>query len=128
MKMNEAIQAYIELRDAKDERKAEHAAEIKEKFSDKLDRIEAMFLKHFEKTGVDSTKAAGVGTAYIARRVSDKVVDKEALINHCKKTDNWDMFQGRVTKACVDEYIEEHGDMPAGVVRSTEMKVNIRRG
>jgi len=128
MKMADAIELYINLRDQRDARKAEHSAELKEKFTNKMDKIEVMFLKHFEKVGLDSTKATGIGTAYISRRVTDKVVNKEALIEHCKSTGNFDMFVGKVSKASVDEYVEETGDMPAGVVRTTDLKVNIRRG
>jgi len=128
MRMADAIKVYIDLRDAKDDRKKEHAAELREKYLDKMDKIEASFLKHFEKTGTDNSKATGIGTAFISRRVSDKVVNKEALIAHCKETGHYDFFVGKVAKAAVDEYIEETGDLPPGVVRSTELTVNIRRG
>jgi hypothetical protein len=127
MKINDAIERYIKLRDKKAEIKKRHAAEL-EKYETALKKLEAGFLKLFEKSGQTSAKVNGVGIAFVKERTSDKVTDRAAFLRFVKSNDAFDFVESRVSKAALDEYIEEHGDMPPGVSRSTERVVNVRRG
>lgn len=128
MKASDAIARYIALRDAKDVRKKEHQEEIRKEFLDEMEAIEAKFLKVFEKSGQTTAKCRGIGTAFVAERVSDKVIDRELFFSWVQDQDQFDFVAGKVNKAAVDEFIEKEGDLPPGVTRTVSKTVNFRRG
>lgn len=125
MKLSDAIALYIELRDEKGAKKKAFMLEV-EGLDRKLNKLEAMFLKAFETTGQTSAKAA-TGTAFIKERTSDKVIDREAYIAFLKAEGAYDMIESRINKTALDEYIEEHDDLPPGITRTVERKINVRR-
>jgi hypothetical protein len=125
MKLSEAIALYIQVRDEKAALKKQFTAAT-EGLDLKLKKLESMFLKAFEKSGQTSAKA-DTGTAFIKERVSDKVVDREAYIAFLKAEGAYDMIESRVNKTALDEYIEEHEDLPPGITRSVERTINVRR-
>ena len=125
MKLSEAIALYIELRDEKAQLRKQFTASV-EGLDLKLKKLEAMFLKAFEKTGQNSAKA-DTGTAFIKERTTDKVVDREAYIAFLQAEGQFDMIESRVNKTALDEYIEEHDDLPPGITRSVERTINVRR-
>ena len=128
MKISEAITRYIELRDNKAALKKIHTAEIKEKFTLEMDKLEAMFLRAFAKQGSSSINVKGAGTAFIKPRVSDTVQDRAAFLGWVLETGNLDFLESRVSKSALDEWVEEHGELPPGVKRVVDQTVNIRRG
>lgn len=127
MKMAEAIERYIKLRDERDARRKEFQEEIRKRYTEPMDKIEAAFLKHFDKSGSDNCKAKGIGTAYISQRVSDTVVDRSAFFEWVRENDAFDFLENKVNKSAVDQFIEAEGDLPPGVNRRVEQRVNIRR-
>lgn len=128
MKMSEAMARYIELRDNKAALKKAHTAELREKFNDEMEKLEAMFLRAFQKQGSSSLTAKGIGTAFIKPRVSDTVQDRTAFLGWVLETGNLEFLESRVSKAALDEWVEEHGELPPGVKRVVDQTVNIRRG
>ena len=40
----------------------------------------------------------------------------------------YDFLESRVNKTALDQFIEEHGDLPPGVTRNVEQIINVRRG
>lgn len=126
MKIDEAIEKYIELRDKKAEIRARYNAKV-ENIDAALKKLEAAFLRSFSKTGQRSAQGANGGTAFIKERTSDKVVDRQAYIEFLEATGAMDLIESRVNKSALDEYIEQHGDLPPGVTRSTELTINVRR-
>lgn len=127
MKMSEAMALYIKLRDEKAALKKVHSAEIKDQFTDKMDKLEAMFLRAFTKQGSTSLTAKGIGTAFIKPRVSDTVVDRTAYLGWVLETGKLEFLESRISKAALDEYVEEKGELPPGVKRIVDQTVNIRR-
>ena len=127
MKMAEAIDRYIKLRDARDARKKEMSEELRTKYTEPMDKIEAAFLKHFDQSGSDNCKAKGIGTAFIAQRITDTVVDRNAFFAWVRENDAFDFLENKVSKAAVDQFIEAEGELPPGVNRRIEQRVNIRR-
>lgn len=127
MKVSEAIGRYVALRDAKDARKKEHQEELRRDFLDEMDKIEALFLKLFTKSGQTNAKVKGIGTAFVAERVSDTVVDRDAFFEFVQDNDAFDFVPNKVNKSAVDEYIEKNQDLPPGVNRKVDRTVNIRR-
>lgn len=126
MKIDEAIEKYIELRDKKAEYRASYNAKV-EKLDAALKKLEAAFLRSFEKSGQRSAQGANGGTAFIKERTSDKVVDRQAYLEFLEATGNLDLIESRVNKSALDDFIEENGDLPPGVTRSTELTINVRR-
>jgi hypothetical protein len=125
MKMSELVAAYIQLRDKKAEYKAEYESKVA-KIEENLDKIEAKFLKVFEESGMDSVKTEA-GTAYKSTRVSVTTGDKDAFMEFVRTNDEWPLLEVRPSKAAVEQYREQHDDLPPGINWRAEQVVNIRR-
>lgn len=128
MKMSEAMARYIELRDKKTALKKAHAEELREKCTNEMEKLEAMFLRAFAKTGNTSARVKGVGTAYLTNRTSDTVQDRTAYLGWVLETGNLEFLVSRVSTAALDEWVAEHDELPPGVKRVVDQTVNIRRG
>jgi hypothetical protein len=121
----DAVAKYIELRDRKAALKK--AYEDKARLIDeKLKKIEAYFLKKFAESGGESAKFPA-GTVFKKTRTSDKVFDREAFIAFVRDNEAFDFVENRVNKSALDQFVEETGDLPPGVTRTSEIIVNIRR-
>ena len=125
MKLSEAVEVYIGLRDKKAEiskaRKDEEAV-----VQAKMDKLEGQLMVALDKLGGEGMRTAA-GTAYISSRSSATVADKDAFMAHVKANQAFDLMDVRVNKTAVDVYAQEHGDVPPGVNYRTERTVSIRR-
>lgn len=127
MKVDQAISRYIELRDEKTTHKKTYDDAVAE-IDVELKKIEAMFLKAFNKSGQTSAKSKGIGVAFTKTRTSDKVIDRDAYLAFVVKSKRLEFLESRVAKSALDQYIEENDDLPPGVTRTSEIIVQIRRG
>lgn len=125
MKISELVAKYIEVRDKKAEFKADTEAKLA-KYDDALEKMEAALLKAFDAMGVDSTKTE-FGTAYTSTRNTASIADPDAFMSFCKENDAWHMLQKRVSLPAVEQYKDEHQDVPPGINWRAERTVNIRR-
>jgi phage host-nuclease inhibitor protein Gam len=125
MKLSEAVELYIKMRDRKAELKAEFDAKVAP-LNEKMDKLEAKLLDVFNQTGMDSVKTE-FGTAYATTRVTASVADKEVFMNHIKEHDDWGLLEVRASKTAVDQYRSVHDDIPPGVSMREERVVNVRR-
>jgi ribosomal protein S24E len=125
MKLSELVAKYIELRDKKAQFKAEYDGKVA-KLDEVLEKIESTLLKTFETTGMDSVKTE-FGTAYTSTRTTASIADPDAFMTYCKAHDAWHMLEKRVSKAAVEQYKDEHEDVPPGINYRAERTVNIRR-
>ncbi len=125
MKLSELVAKYIELRDKKAQFKAEYDAKVG-KLDEVLDKIEATLLKTFDQAGMDSVKTE-FGTAYTSTRTTASIADPDAFMTYCKANDAWHMLEKRVSKVAVEQYKDEHEEVPPGVNYRAERTVNIRR-
>lgn len=123
--MEELVEKYIRLRDAKAQLKAEYAQKAA-KLDDILDRIESVLLQQFSEFGMESVRTKA-GTAYKSTRVSATVADWDSVLAFIKKNDLWQMLEHRVSKQAVEQFKEVNGDLPPGVNWREEVVVNIRR-
>lgn len=125
MKLSEAVELYISLRDKKAEiskaRKEEEAA-----VQVKMDKLEGQLMTALDKLGGEGMRTSA-GTAYISSRTSATVADKEAFMNHIKANDAFELMDVRANKTAVDAYAAANGDVPPGVNYRTERTVAIRR-
>lgn len=125
MKLSELIDKYIEIRDKKAQLKAEYDLK-KNKMDDALDKIEAVILKTFDASGMDSAKTEN-GTAYTSRLITATVADPDVFMQHVIATEAWHMIEKRCSKVGVEQYRAEHDEVPPGVNWREERVVNVRR-
>lgn len=125
MKINELVDKYVKLRDAKAAKKKEYDTELA-KYDTAMEKIEAILLKHFEETGADSVKTEQ-GTAYRSSRTSATVADWDSFLGHVREHEAWEMLEHRANKKAVEEYKAANEDLPPGVNWKEEVVVNIRR-
>lgn len=125
MKLSELVAKYIKLRDKKAQFKADYDSKVA-KLDENLEKIEAVLLKTFDQTGMESVKTE-FGTAYTSTRTTASVADPDAFMTYCKANDAWHLLEKRVSKIAVEQYKAEHDDVPPGVSYRAERTVNIRR-
>ena len=125
MKLNEIIAKYVELRD----RKSEIETECKEKVAKivaVMDRMESALLQALEESGTESFKT-DAGTAYRTEKVSCTTADKNVFLEFIRTNELWALLDARPLKAGIQEYKEQHADIPPGINWRSEIGINIRR-
>jgi|LauGreSuBDMM15SN_2_FD.fasta_scaffold16857_2 hypothetical protein len=126
MKISEAIEIYIKLRDKKAQLKSDYEA-LAAPITDKLDKLEAKLLDMFNKTGSESSKTE-FGTAYVTTRATASVADREVFLDYVKANEEWDLVTLRAPlKESLDQFRLLHGDIPPGISLREERVVNVRR-
>lgn len=120
------LKFYIALRDRRAVRKAAYADEDGGDKS-KQDKIEAEFLRRFNERNIDNVSARGLGTAYRQVRTSATVADWSTMLEFVLENNLWELLERRVSKTAVQQYIEEHSDLPPGVNWSETQVVNFQR-
>ena len=123
--MEELIEKYIAIRDKKAEIVTAHKAKIA-KIDETLDKVEAVLLVQLEENGMESARCKS-GTVYKSNRTSATVADWDYVLNFIQTHDLWNMLERRVSKQAVEQYKEEHGDLPPGINWREEVVVNVRR-
>jgi phage host-nuclease inhibitor protein Gam len=125
MKLSEAVELYIKMRDKKAELKAEFDAKVAP-LNEKMDKLEAKLLDVFNQTGMDSVKTES-GTAYTTTRVTASVADKDVFMTHVRENDDWGLLEVRASKTAIEQYRSVHDDIPPGISMREERVVNVRR-
>lgn len=125
MKLNELVEKYIAVRDKKGKIKAEYEGKVAE-LDAVLDKIEAVLLKTFQDTGMDSVKTAS-GTAYRSTRAQASIADWDTFLAHVQKHGAFELLERRCSKTAVEQYKAANDDIPPGVNWREEQVVNIRR-
>lgn len=125
MQHEQLVETYIKLRDTKAQLKAARDAEIK-KIDDVMDKIEAALLQSFNTLGVESVRTTA-GTAYKTVKTSATVSDWDAVLGFIQEGSHWNMLDKRVNKTAVEQFRDEHQDLPPGVNWREEVSINIRR-
>ena len=120
------LKIFIGLRDKRSQRKADYDADDAGD-KDKQNRIETEFLRRFNERGIDNVSSREFGTAYRSTRSSATVADWEAVLDHVKKQDAWELLERRVSKGAIQQYRDVHDDLPPGVNWSEAQVVNFRR-
>lgn len=119
------IAGYIRLRDKKDALKKEYEAAT-ERINALMEKIENSLLKHLQAIGGDSLKTPA-GTVYKQTKSSCTVADKDAFLAFAQESGVWSILDVRASKTGVQQYREEHDDLPPGVNWTEVVVVNVRR-
>lgn len=126
MKINEAVELYIKMRDKKAQMKAEFDEKIAP-LNEKMEKLEAKLLQAFQTLGMDSVKTE-FGTAYTTVRTSASVADKDAFMNFVKEQGEWSLLEIRAAKVAVEQFREANdNELPPGIDIREERVVNVRR-
>ena len=123
--MEELVEKYIQLRDKKAEISAAFKAKTA-KLDEVIGKIEGVLLQQFMELGMESVRTKA-GTAYKSTRSSATVADWDNVLDFVRQNDLWNMLEHRVSKQAVEQFKEEHGDLPPGVNWREEVVVNVRR-
>lgn len=123
--MEELVEKYIQLRDKKAEIAGQYKAKVA-KLEEVITKIENILLKQFSELGMESVRTKA-GTAYKSTRASATVADWDNVLDFIQRNDLWNMLERRVNKSAVEQFKEEHGDLPPGVNWREEVTVNVRR-
>jgi len=123
--LDDLVHKYIVLRDKRDSIKNS----VKEKVAaidETLKLVENAMLAEFQRTGAESVRTPA-GTAYKTVRTSATVGDWDAVLAFIQKNDAWYMLDKRVNKTGVEQYRQEHNDLPPGVSWVEDLTINVRR-
>lgn len=123
--IDDAIAAYIKLRERKAQIKAEAEAKASE-ITAKLDKLEGWIKERADENGVTSFKTKH-GTAFLTTVDFATVADWDAMLAFVKEHDAYDMFEKRVSKTAVRGYIDQTKAVPPGVNYGTRIEVNVRK-
>lgn len=123
--LNTLVEKYVLLRDKKSQLKAKYDGDVAE-LDTTLDKIEAVLLKTFTESGMDSVKTAA-GTAYKSTRTSVTVADWDAYRNHIIAHEAWELLEKRANKTAVEQYRAANDELPPGLNWREEQVVNVRR-
>jgi hypothetical protein len=132
MKLNEApddklVGAYVSIRDDVAAEEAAFKARVKDK-KEKLDKIEAEFLRRFGERGAESVRTTH-GTAYKLVRTSATVADRGIYTDWilADPESRLSYLDVRANKKEIEQFKGEHGDIPPGLNWREELTVGFRR-
>jgi len=127
MKLDELVANYIKLRDKKSLLKKQYDEKVA-KVDAVMDRMEAIILKTFQDSGIDSART-DAGTAYISTRTSATVGSREEFLSWVlQDPDERSIFlENRVSKVAVEQFKAANDDLPPGINFRSEVTVGVRR-
>lgn len=123
--IDDAIAAYLKLRDKKAQIMAEAQSKANE-LTAKMDKLEGWLKEQADANGVTSFKTKH-GTAFLTTVDFATVGDWDAMLAFVKEHGAFDMFEKRVSKSAVRGYIEQLKAVPPGVNYGTRIEVNVRK-
>lgn len=121
----DVTEKYIQLRNRKAEMDAEHKKKM-EAINSAMDRCEAYLLNTLNGMGVDSVKTPA-GTVFTKVASSATVADWPMLLEFVKRNELWAVLKKDVAKSVVQEYRDEHNDLPPGINWSETRVLSIRK-
>lgn len=122
--IDELVSKYLKLRQLKKEKDDAHKAEVAP-LTEMMEKLENLFLQRMNAAGLESLPTKH-GTPYKTKRTSVTVADWEASLGFIRENELWGLLEKRVSKAAVQEYVEEHEDLPPGLNWREEIVVNVR--
>ena len=125
MNIDEAIAAYLKLRNKKEAMEAE----LKQKtdsITKLMTKLEQFLMEECDKQGVDSFKTDS-GTAFLKEADYASVEDWDAVLEFIEKNKAYEFLTKKVNKIPVREYIEENGGaLPPGMTYGMRRGLSVR--
>lgn len=124
--VEEYVRKYIQLRDKKAEIKAAYERQIAP-IDEVMGKVEALLLDKLNELGAESMRTPA-GTAYVGISTSVGLADYKVYEDFCaQQPDPFVFFERRVSKAAVEQYKADHGELPPGLNWTETRTVKIRR-
>lgn len=124
-KAEDIIAAYIKVRDQKEAVEARHKEELAP-YKEKLSVLGTALLEIMQTVGTTEVKGPA-GTAFRTLKTSATVEDRDTFKTFILEHDEWGLADLRASKVAVEQYKEEHGEIPPGIKYSSMYDVNVRR-
>ena len=104
MKLDELVANYIKLRDKKSLLKKQYDEKVA-KVDAVMDKMEAIILKTFQDSGIDSART-DAGTAYISTRTSATLGSRDEFVQWVLQDpeERMSFFENRVNKTLIDQF------------------------
>lgn len=126
MDVNTLTEKYIAIREKRNELRRTYE-EKDSAFKEKLEALEAQMLSFMHKNNMTSVKTEA-GTFYRQENVIPSGSDWEALNRWVAENDAFDIYERRLKKTFVREYMDSHeGGLPPGVSVYREYVARVRR-
>ena len=126
MTPGEMISQYNKIRATRLIMEAEHKSAIIP-YKEAEEAIENALLEYLNTNGLQNLNCPD-GTAYKSTQTFTKLTDRNALLQHCQETGNFDFFTNALSKETVKEYVSDHKKPPPGVEVTELIVVNVRKG
>jgi len=126
MKVAEAIDGYVKMRDKKKAMQDRHKEELAP-INENMRTIEVWLMREFNSQGVTQQKGASGATAFIQNNDSCSAPDKEAFINYVRDNDRFELLEIRPAKTVIREFMEDKGEVPPGIKYTQHDVIRIRR-
>ena len=126
MSIDIVVERYVKLRDRKAELKKAYEKSV-EDIDTGLTKLENYLLKQMQEQGAESVRT-NAGTAYISKKASATVSDKDAFKNFLAGQDDpFAFIDLKANKPAIEEYSKEHQDVPPGINWTVINAVGVRR-
>jgi hypothetical protein len=123
--VEKVVEGFIKLRDKKQELVKKHKEELAP-INDQLALMEGWLQRDLQSRSVKSQKTTA-GTAYLATLGKATVRDRDALVKFVIQNNMFDLFENKVSKSVVEDYLENTGDVVPGVEYNETVVCRIRR-
>lgn len=125
MNVEEAIDAYRQLRDKKAEIQKQHKEQLSP-YNEMLEKLNGFLLNAMHQQGVKSF-ATDKGTAFQTTRDSYTVSDWNAFLKFVRERNAFHLLEHRANKTAVEETLTETNELPDGLKLSREIRVSVRK-
>jgi len=122
--IDDFVSKYLQLRQLKKEKDEAHKKDTAP-IVEMMEKLEEYFRKKMDEAGLESLPTKH-GTPYKTKRTSVTVADWQVAFEFIQENELWGMLEKRVSKAAVQEYIDEREDLPPGLNLREEIVVNVR--
>lgn len=123
--VDRVVGAYLKLRNEKERIEAETKEKVRD-IKEQMIKLEGWLMRRADEQGVTSFKTNN-GTAFVTTVDFAQVADWDAVLDHVKANDAYDLLERRVSKRAVREYIDATNDIPPGVNYGSKLEVNVRK-
>ena len=124
--MQEAIVAYIKVRNAKEALDRKHKEEMR-RYNDALQALEAIIMEKMDAAEVSSMKCSE-GTAFTETKTSCTVSDWDTTLSFVQEHELWHLLSRSISAPQVRDYMDETGKPVPGVKLTQARVVRVHRG
>jgi len=118
------VRNYVRLRDHKNAAEKEFKAGMA-RVNEGMKALEAKLLEHFNNNQTNNF-SSDFGTAYVSRKFTATVKDRQAFLRFCAEHNQWDALDAKANKTYVKEAAKEGIEVP-GVKLSSVNVVGVQR-